>query len=1074
MLRKVISLLPMLVMALCLESGLAFASDACSPTNSNSQATTIRIPDVGTPNTPASGAADGWVLLYKDSEFKHLAHEVYCQGNKIRFATSVGKKNFQKNPSCSQVACTQAVGGKTISNIALKSDGGAVNNFIWRTNEASGFTVLYTFTDGGYATSDVIEDSSGNLYGTTADGGTFAAGAAYQLTPSNVLNVLYSFGNVNHGADGASPIAGFTRDSSGNLYGTAQEGGAGGWGAIYKLSPAPVGGCPSGSNTGSGWCEAPLYSFSFNGDGGTPISGLTLDSAGNLYGVTASGSPNNTMYKLSGTTLTVLPFPANSMPRDFQALALGKDGNLYGTTVYSADNKLGAVFQWNPVAGTYTVIYSFQGSNVGDGCYPEAAPVLDSAGNLYGTANGCGAGNNGAVWKLTSNGNGSYTESVLYSFTGGADGSSPQAPVSLDSAGNVYGVTTFGGNATGEAGNGVLFELTGTGETVLHTFNGATDGANPVGGVLISTADNNIYGTTTQGGPNSGNGTVWAYPLRFALTVTEAGTGTGTVTSSPSGINCGSVCSASFEVSTVVTLTEIPGSGSVFSGWSGGCSGTATTCQIAVDGATGVTATFTTSTGQSSTTTLNSTPNPSNLDQPVSFTATISGQSGTPTGSVTFYNGTASLGSGMLSSGMATLNTSALPAGNNSITAVYSGSATYKSSTSAVLTQVVNKLSTRTTLASSGPSTYGQNVTLTATVATADGGKSTGNVTFLNGSSPIGTGPVSGNVATLTINTLPAGTDSITATYSGDTNYKGSTSSALNQVVNKVTTTTALTSAPNSAVYGQNVTFTATITVANSDSVTGTVTFFNGAAKIGTGTVSNNMATLTIGTLAVGANSITATYGGDNNYSASTSPALGEVVGQAATSTSLGSLPNPSNYGQNVSITATIASQYGGVATGTVTLYNWGTQIGRTLTVNGNAATITINTLPAGRNYITATYSGDTNNSGSSSSMNQTVNNTTTTTTLTSSPSSPVASGTNVIFTATVTASSGGVPPAGSYMFFFDGNGKTYLGHGALTNGTATLQTKTLAIGTHAITAVYGGEADFAGSTSSVLTLVVK
>src|SRR4029077_18347928 len=160
--------------------------------------------------------------------------------------------------------------------------------------------------------------------------------------------------------------------------------------------------------------------------------------------------------------------------------------------------------------------------------------------------------------------------------------------------------------------------------------------------------------------------------------------------------------------------------------------------------------------------------------------------------------------------------------------AVYSGDTNYASSTSSAFTQTVNKVTTATTLTSSlNPSTFGQAVTLTATVSPSSG--PTGTVQFFDGATPLGTVALSGGTASLTTSTLAVGAHSITAVYSGDTNYAGSTSSALTQTVNRVTTATALTSSLNPSVFGQAVTLTAT--VSPSSGPTGTVQFFDGATS---------------------------------------------------------------------------------------------------------------------------------------------------------------------------------------------------------------------------------------------------
>ena len=226
--------------------------------------------------------------------------------------------------------------------------------------------------------------------------------------------------------------------------------------------------------------------------------------------------------------------------------------------------------------------------------------------------------------------------------------------------------------------------------------------------------------------------------------------------------------------------------------------------------------TFTLTVGQAPTTvTLTSSLNPSTYGQAVTFTATVASPAGTPTGTVTFMNGTGKLGTSKLASGVATLTTTTLVAGIRSITAVYGGSANFSASTSAVLGQVVNQATTTVTLTSSlNPSTYGQAVTFTATVA-SPAGTPTGTVTFKNAGAALGTATLTGGVATLMRNTTSlggVGTKSISAVYNGSAAFSASTSSVLSQVVNQATTTTTLTSSLNPSTFGRAVTFTATVT----------------------------------------------------------------------------------------------------------------------------------------------------------------------------------------------------------------------------------------------------------------------
>ncbi len=394
------------------------------------------------------------------------------------------------------------------------------------------------------------------------------------------------------------------------------------------------------------------------------------------------------------------------------------------------------------------------------------------------------------------------------------------------------------------------------------------------------------------------------------------------------------------------------------------------------------------------TTTLASSANPSTYASSVTFTATVSPSAAT--GTVTFKDGSTTLGTGTLSSGKATYTTSALAAGSHSITASYGGSTTYNSSTSSTLTQTVNKAnSTATLTSSSNPSTYGSSVKFTATVAPS---KCTGTVTFKDGSTTLGNGSLSSGKATFSTSTLTAGSHSITGSYGGDSNCNSSTSSALTQTVNKANTTTTVSSSSNPSAVGSSVTFTATI---SSTTATGTVTFKDGSTTLGTGNVSSGTATFSTSTLAVGSHSITAVYSGDSNYNTSTSSKLTQTVKQAS-STSVSSSTNPDPSSAPVTFTAVVSPS---AATGTVTFMDGSTSLG-TGTLSGGVAGLTTSSLANGTHSITAIYGGDTNYIGSTSSvLTQNVLALTSISLTPASPSVPV--GATQQFTATGTFSDG-------------------------------------------------------------------
>lgn len=302
--------------------------------------------------------------------------------------------------------------------------------------QAQTFSILYNFKgrpDGANPYGALVEDASGNLYGTTQYGGTSNLGIVFKVDPAGNETVLHSFAG---GSDGATPLASVVVDPAGNLYGTTWSGGANNAGVVFKVDA-------SGS-------ETILHTFTGQSDGGGPRGSLILDSANNLYGTTIGGGN-------------------------------GSSG--------------GVVFKLDPT-GQETVLYAF---TLAEGGFPEAGLLRDSAGNLYGTTTfggGAGAGPSGTVFKLDSAGN----FSTLHAFSGGADGGEPTSVLIQDKAGNLYGTTQAGGivPSNGECffGCGVVFKLDSTGkESVLYSFTGSTDGANPYAGV-VQDGSGNLYGTT--------------------------------------------------------------------------------------------------------------------------------------------------------------------------------------------------------------------------------------------------------------------------------------------------------------------------------------------------------------------------------------------------------------------------------------------------------------------------------------------------------------------------------------------------------------------------------------------------
>jgi hypothetical protein len=297
-------------------------------------------------------------------------------------------------------------------------------------------------------------------------------------------------------------------------------------------------------------------------------------------------------------------------------------------------------------------------------------------------------------------------------------------------------------------------------------------------------------------------------------------------------------------------------------------------------------------TGESgaTTTALISSVNPSVSGKPVAFTATVSQQSGAtiPTGKVEYLNGTTVLATMKLTSGSARYVTSKLPPGTNAITAVYLGDSSHGGSTSAPVNQFVLAATTTAIASSANPSIYGDAVTLSATITSAIGAPPNGEtVSFMVGTTVLGTAALSSGTASLPISTLAVGTHAVKAVYAGDATFAPSTSTALHQSVAKAASTTVLASSLNPSVVGQPVTFTATVAPQFSGTPTGRVTFRNGTTFLGTATLSGGVASYTTAKLAAGTASITAEYEGNDSFTSSTSTALSQVVNPAAATLTL-------------------------------------------------------------------------------------------------------------------------------------------------------------------------------------------
>jgi uncharacterized repeat protein (TIGR03803 family) len=368
--------------------------------------------------------------------------------------------------------------------------------------------------------------------------------AIFPAAQAQTYTVLYQF---KAGDDGTQPYAGVVVDTSRNaLFGTTEEDGSYASGTVFKLNKAgesvlhsftgsagdgefPNAVTPTldskgnlygvtgtggtyGGVCGANGCgviyklsqlgtEKILYQFQGGADGNYPQGTLAIDSSGNLYGATGAGGLYGfgTVFELTQTGLVTLytfdPFGGNDGEAPYGGVTRDSVGNLYGTTIAGGLGNGGVVYKVDP-SGKETILYNF-GTQAGDGGFSWSGVSLDGQGNLYGTTSNGGANGFGNVFKVTPAG----VETVLYNFGPPPDGQSPYYGdgVILDRAGNLYGVTTSGGTSA----FGVVYKIDTTGkETILHSFSGP-DGKLPVGNLAID-PKGNLYGTTSEGGVYGG------------------------------------------------------------------------------------------------------------------------------------------------------------------------------------------------------------------------------------------------------------------------------------------------------------------------------------------------------------------------------------------------------------------------------------------------------------------------------------------------------------------------------------------------------------------------------------------
>lgn len=358
-----------------------------------------------------------------------------------------------------------------------RSGGSGGAGTAYKISTAGTFTMLHSFvtaTEGSTPNGGFVRGNDGNLYALTSYGGVYTGGTAIKMTSTGTVTTIASF---NGAASGNTPLESLTKGRDSAYYGTTSDGGAYGFGTIFKI-------CAGATST--------LFSFNRNVNGGFPKGSLLLANDGNFYGMTYDGGSNSggTIFKITpGGTFTVLRhlIPATDGGAALGSLIQGTDGLLYGMTSSGGSAAGGTIFKIT-LTGTFTVLRNLAYAT--DGSNPEGALVQGKDGNFYGMTS-----NNGRIFKITSTG----TFTVLRTLNGTTDGYYPLGSLIQHTDGNFYGCNSTGGTN----GGGTIFKITTVGTyTVLRHLNPVPDGKNPKGS-LLKAIDGNLYGMNSAGGTNN-------------------------------------------------------------------------------------------------------------------------------------------------------------------------------------------------------------------------------------------------------------------------------------------------------------------------------------------------------------------------------------------------------------------------------------------------------------------------------------------------------------------------------------------------------------------------------------------
>ena len=1020
-------------------------------------------------------------------------------------ATVTAGGNGMSIPNGDTVAVTR--GATTLCTITLSSGSGSCSPSSGTVLGAGSYTVTATFNASGSDPNFVT--TATNTTPVTVNAASTTTSVTSSSNPSVVGQAVTYTATVAVNPPGAGTPTGNVEFFDGGTA-IATCGGASG----NPLSGTSATCAVTYNATGSHTITAKyLGSANFSASAVSSSITQTVNAAATTTSVTSNHNPSVAGQAVTYTATVAVTAPGAGTPSNADTVTF-KDG---ASTITCGSGSVA----FNGTTATCVVTYA---STAGS---PHSITAVFGGDANYGTSTSSALTQTvnaaATTTSVASNHNPSVAgQAVTYTATVAATAPGAGTPSNADTVTFKDGASTITCGSGSVAFNGttatcvVTYASTaGSPHSITAVFGGDANYGGSTSSALSQTVNK---AATTTSVTSTSNPSVVGQQVFYTATVAVTAPGAGTPSSSDtvtfkdgaSTITCGSgstvfngtlaTCSATYNTTT--------GSPHSITAVFGGDANYATSTSSALTQTVNAAAT---------TTSVTSTTNPSTVGQQVTYAATVAVTApgaGTPLSSdtVTFKDGasTLSCGTGSVAFNGTTATCVVTPstAGSHSITAVFGGDANYGGSTSSTLSQTVNAAATTTSVASTtgSPSVVGQAVTYTATVAVTSPGSGTptGKIEFLDGGTAIATcggasgNPLSGTSATCAVTYGTVGSHTITAKYLGDSNYSASpTSSSITQTVNAASTTTSVASSANPSVAGQAVTYTATVAAtapgAGTPSNADTVTFKDGASTItcGSGSVAFNGTTatcvVTYASTAGSPHSITAVFGGDANYGGSTSSALSQTVNKAATTTSVTSTSNPSVVGQQVFYTATVAVTAPGAGTpsssDTVTFKDGASTItcGSGSTVfNGTLATCsaTYNTTTGSPHSITAVFGGDANYATSTSSaLTQTVNAAATTTSVTST-TNPSTVGQQVTYAATVavTAPGAGTPLSSDTVTFKDGASTLSCGTGSVAfNGTtATCVVTPSTAGSHSITAVFGGDANYGGSTSSTLSQTVN